>query len=102
MRMTLKDSEIGTYEIVSSYDFIESPAECTQKIADAFKHYTKKYYTDEDIVFLDLRGLLDAFVEYIRPKTMQERLAEKKAIVEYEKKAKSQEVDVKRKRDIAI
>ena len=39
------------YEIVSSYDFIESPAECTPKIADAFKHYTKKYYTDEDIVY---------------------------------------------------
>lgn len=41
------------YEIVSSYDFIESPAECTIKIADAFKHYTKKYYTDENIVYFE-------------------------------------------------
>ena len=41
------------YEIVSSYDFIESPAECTIKIADAFKRYTKKYYTDENIVYFE-------------------------------------------------
>lgn len=39
------------YEIVSSYDFIESPAECTKKIEDAFKRYTKKYYTEENIVY---------------------------------------------------
>lgn len=39
------------YEIVSSYDFIESPAECTIKIADAFKRYTKKCYTEEKIVY---------------------------------------------------
>lgn len=39
------------YEIVSSYDFVESPEECTVKIADAFKRYTKKYYTDEKIVY---------------------------------------------------
>jgi len=32
------------YKIVSSYDFIESPEECTVKIADAFKRYTKKLY----------------------------------------------------------
>lgn len=41
------------YEIVSSYDFIESPDECTVKIAEAFKHYTKKYYTDENIVYFE-------------------------------------------------
>lgn len=52
--------------------------------------------------FLDLRGLLDVFVEYIRPKTMQERLDEKKAIVEKEKRVKVQEVDMEKKRDIAI
>lgn len=39
------------YEIVSSYDFKVSPAECTIKIADAFKSYTKKYYTDENIIY---------------------------------------------------
>ena len=52
--------------------------------------------------FLNLRGLVDAFMEYIRPKTMQERLAEKKAIVEKKKKIRVQEVDVKKKHDIAI
>ena len=52
--------------------------------------------------FLDLRGLMDAFVEYIRPKTVQEQLAEKKAIVEKEKGRRMQEVDVKKKHDIAI
>lgn len=41
------------YEIVSSYDFIESPDECTVKIVEAFKHYTKKYYTDENIVYFE-------------------------------------------------
>lgn len=41
------------YEIVSSYDFKESPDECTVKIADAFKRYTKNYYTDENIVYFE-------------------------------------------------
>ena len=50
--------------------------------------------------FLNLHGLLDAFMEYIRPKTMQERIVEKKELVE--KKVKAKEVDVKRKHDIAI
>lgn len=40
-------------EIVSSYDFIESPAECTIKIADAFNRYTQKYYSDEEIVYFN-------------------------------------------------
>jgi hypothetical protein len=41
------------YEIVSSYDFIESPDKCTVKIADAFKRYTKKYYTNENIGYFE-------------------------------------------------
>lgn len=41
------------YEIVSSYDFIESPDKCTVKIADAFKCYAKKYYNDENIVYFE-------------------------------------------------
>ncbi|MBR2403245.1 MAG: hypothetical protein IKB01_10870 [Lachnospiraceae bacterium] len=52
--------------------------------------------------FLNLHGLLDAFVEYIRPKSMQERLVEKKAIVEKEKKVREQEGNVKKKHGIAI
>lgn len=39
------------YKIVSSFDFIESPEECTIKIADAFKCYTEKYYTGEEITY---------------------------------------------------
>ena len=39
------------YEVVSSYAFIESPEECSEKIADAFRRYTKKYYTDKEIVY---------------------------------------------------
>lgn len=53
-------------------------------------------------MFIDLHGLLDTFMEYIRPKTMQERLAEKKQLMEKEKKVKAQEVDVKQKQGIAI
>lgn len=53
-------------------------------------------------VFLDLRGLVDVFREYIRPKTVQEKLDEKKAIVEKEKERRMQEVNVKKKHDIAI
>ena len=52
--------------------------------------------------FLDLRGLVDAFVEYIRPTTVQEKLDEKKTIVEKEKGRRMREVDVKKKRNIAI
>ena len=52
--------------------------------------------------FLDLRGLVDAFMEYIRPMTVQEQLAEKRAIVEKEKGRRMQEVDVKKEHDIAI
>lgn len=39
-------------------------------------------------------------MEYIRPKTVQEQLAEKRVIVE--KGMRMQEVDVKKKHDIAI
>ena len=52
--------------------------------------------------FLDLRGLVDAFKEFIRPKTMQEQLAEKKAIVENEQKMRVKNMNVKKKHDIAI
>ena len=41
------------YKIVSSFDFIESPEECTIKIADAFKCYTEKYYTGEEIIYFE-------------------------------------------------
>lgn len=40
-------------------------------------------------------------MEYIRPKTIQEKLAEKKTIVKKGRKVKAQETDVKKKHDIA-
>ena len=52
--------------------------------------------------FLDLRGLVDAFMEYIRPKTVQEKLDEKKAIVKKGKEVKVREKDVNKRHDIAI
>ena len=63
----------------------------------ALKSKVKQYET-----FLDLRGLVDAFMEYIRPKRVREQLVEKKAFVEKEKGRRMQEVDVKKKHDIAI
>ena len=41
------------YEIVSSGDFVQSPADCTKRIADEFDQYTKKYYTSKKIVFFE-------------------------------------------------
>ena len=52
-------------------------------------------------VFLDLRGLRDVFMEYIRPKTIQEQLYERKAMLHKSRKAKLKEANVK-KHDIAI
>lgn len=62
-----------------------------------FKSKVKQYEA-----FLDLRGLVDAFVEYIRPKTVQEQLAEKKAIVKKEKEMRVKNMNVEKKHDIAI
>lgn len=41
------------YEVISSYEFIESPAICCKKITQEFKRYTQKYYTDQEIQFFD-------------------------------------------------
>ena len=62
-----------------------------------FKSKVKQYE-----VFLDLRGLMDAFMKYIRPKTVQEQLVEKKVIVEREREVKLQEKHVKERYDVAI
>lgn len=41
------------YDIVSSYDFEQSPVDCSKRIADEFVRYTKKYYTNKKIVFFE-------------------------------------------------
>ena len=41
------------YKIVSSYEFVQSPMDCSKQIAEAFEIYTKKYYTNKKITFFD-------------------------------------------------
>lgn len=45
--------ENHVFEIVSSFDFVQSPGACSKKIAEAFNHYTKKYYSDKEIAFFE-------------------------------------------------
>ena len=45
-------------------------------------------------LFVEIKGLVDAFKEFIRPKTIQEQLDEKKAEVELQKKAKTPKVNL--------
>lgn len=53
--------------------------------------------------FLRAKGLVEAFTEFIRPKTLHENMAEKQKIVDAaKKKTKSIEVLPKKKHDIAI
>lgn len=39
------------YEVISSYEFIQSPADCSKRIAQEFQRYVQKYYTDKQIEF---------------------------------------------------
>lgn len=41
------------YKIVSSYEFVQSPLDCSKQIAEAFEIYTNKYYTNKKITFFD-------------------------------------------------
>lgn len=41
------------YAIVTSFEFVELPQDCTDKMIKAFKRYTKEYYTDKEISFFD-------------------------------------------------
>ena len=47
-------------------------------------------------LFVEIKGLVDAFKEFIRPKTIQEQLEEKKAEVELQKKVKAPKVNLKK------
>ena len=47
-------------------------------------------------LFIDVKGLVDAFKEFIRPKTIQEQLEEKKAVVKSQKKVKAPKVNLKK------
>ena len=53
--------------------------------------------------FLGAKGLLEAFAEFIRPKSVHEKMAEKQKIVDASKdRPKNIEVIPKKKHDIAI
>ena len=41
------------YAIVTSFKFVNSPQDCTNKIVKAFEGYAKEYYTDKEISFFD-------------------------------------------------
>ncbi|MEE0946332.1 MAG: hypothetical protein U0M42_05855 [Acutalibacteraceae bacterium] len=41
------------YDVISSYEFVNSPADCCKKITKEFKRYTKECYTDQEIQFFD-------------------------------------------------
>ncbi|MBQ3500459.1 MAG: hypothetical protein IJA70_03420 [Oscillospiraceae bacterium] len=41
------------YNIISSYEFVESPIDCSKKIAQELKNYTKQYYTNIEIPYFD-------------------------------------------------
>ena len=49
-----------------------------------------------------MKGLVDAFKEFIRPKTIQEQLDEKKAVVESQKKVKVEKVNLKKEYDRVV
>ena len=53
-------------------------------------------------LFVEIKGLVDAFKEFIRPKTIQEQLEEKKAEVELQKKVKAPKVNLKKEYDRVV
>ena len=82
----------------------EKEISAMKKIIDRLSVQVKTFKSKvkQHEAFLDLRGLVDAFVEYIRPKTVQEQLAEKKEIVENEARMRLKNVDIIKKHDIVI
>ena len=53
-------------------------------------------------LFVEIKGLVDAFKESIRPKTIQEQLEEKKAEVELQKKEKTSKVNLNKEYDRVV
>ena len=62
-----------------------------------FKAKLKQYE-----LFIDVKELVDLFKEFIRPKTIRERLDEKKAVVESQKKVKVEKVNLKKEYDRVV
>ena len=53
-------------------------------------------------LFVDVKGLVEAFKEFIRPKSIQEQLVEKKAVVESQKKVKVEKEILKKVNDKVV
>ena len=53
-------------------------------------------------LFVDVKGLVEAFKEFIRPKSIQEQVDEKKAVVESQKKVKVEKVNLKKEYDRVV
>lgn len=51
---------------------------------------------------LCMKGLVEAFKEFIRPKTIREQIDEKKSVVESQKKVKTQKVNLKKEYDSVV
>ena len=71
------------------------------KALEQIKTLKDKLKTHES--FLGAKGLLEAFAEFVRPKSVHEKMAEKQKIVDASKeRSKNIEVIPKKKHDIAI
>lgn len=53
-------------------------------------------------LFIDVKGLVDAFKEFIRPKTIKEKLDENRTIVESRKKGEVEALDLKKRYDRVV
>ena len=62
-----------------------------------FKTKLKQYE-----LFIDVKGLVDLFKEFIRPKTIRERLDEKKAVIESQKRVKVEKRGLKKENNRGI
>ena len=101
MASNAKRDPNGTWHIQFRYKKeISAMKKTIDRLSVQVKTFKSKVKQHE--AFLDLRGLVDAFVEYIRPKTVQEQLAEKKEIVENETRMRLKNMDTTKKHDIAI
>ena len=53
-------------------------------------------------LFIDVKGLVEVFKDFIRPKTFREHMDEKKAIVELQKKVNASKENLKKEYDRVI
>ena len=86
------------------YSYSERELSIKEKTIQRLKEQEKVLKTKlkQYELFIDVKGLVGAFKEFIRPKTIQEQLEEKKAVVESQKKVKTTKVDLKKEYDRVV